>query len=259
MILRGYSARTRDIYLRCLGGYFEFAGGDLVRPDVGKIKSFLLEKHVRDYAPSTVNLYLNAIKFFYEQVERVKIRVDLKFSRRPRTLPVVLSREEISRVLEEIKNHKHKLMVSLAYGSGLRVSEVVNLRVCDLDFEGGLIFVSKGKGGKDRVTIFPEKLIDELKIGLLKKTGTDLVFASRRGGKLTARTAQKIFETALKKSGIRRQASFHSLRHSFATHLMEDGVNLRFVQELLGHSDIKTTVRYTKVAKGAMARIKSPL
>ncbi len=259
MTLRGYSGRTKDIYLCCLERYFDFAGGDLGRLDVGKVRSFLLGKHVRNYAPSTINLYLSAIKFFYEQVERKKIKIDIQFSKRPKRLPVVLASKEVQWILAEIENSKHKLMVRLAYGSGLRVSELVSLRVRDLDFERNLIEVRGGKGGKDRLTILPKKLKEELRGRVEGREGRDWVFESQRGGKLTSRTAQKVFKRAVKRAGIKKAATFHSLRHSFATHLMEDGVNLRVVQELLGHAKITTTQQYTQVKWKTFQGVEGPL
>jgi site-specific recombinase XerD len=150
-------------------------------------------------------------------------------------------------------------MLSLAYGSGLRVSEIVCLKVKDLNLDELTLFVRQAKGRKDRLTILPGKIITELKQFISDKDANDYVFASIRGGKLTSRTAQKIFEHGLIKSGIKKDATFHSLRHSFATHLLENGTDVRYVQELLGHQNIKTTQIYTKVTSQKLKNIKSPL
>ena len=150
------------------------------------------------------------------------------------------------------------MLVSLAYGAGLRVSEAVNLKVRDLNLEELTIHIRQAKGKKDRLTLIPEKLVNDLKNLMAGKDGGEYAFASERGGKLTDRTAQAVFEHALKKSGIKKGATFHSLRHSFATHLLENGTDVRYVQELLGHANIRTTQIYTHVTNPAIKNIKSP-
>jgi site-specific recombinase XerD len=150
-------------------------------------------------------------------------------------------------------------MVTLAYAGGLRVSEITNLKVKDVNINELTIHIKGAKGNKDRITLFPEKLKNNINNLIGGKINNDFIFASERGGKLTERTAQKVFEHALEKSGIQKNATFHSLRHSFATHLLENGVDVRYVQELLGHANIRTTQIYTKVTNPALKKIKSPL
>ena len=158
-----------------------------------------------------------------------------------------------------IKNPKHKLILALAYGAGLRVSEIINLRVRDIDLQELTIHPKQAKGKKDRITLLAEGLRPAIKNLTAGKNANDFVFSSERGGRLTTRTAQKIFEKALKKAKIKKKATFHSLRHSFATHLLENGVDIRYVQELLGHQNIRTTQRYTQVTNPKLKNIKSPL
>lgn len=231
---------------------------ELGKADVEIIRKFLLGMEAAEKSSQTVNLYLNAIKFFYREVLGSKTRIALKFAKRSRKLPIVLTRNEILKILDNIKNIKHRLAVSLAYGAGLRVSEVVDLRVCDLDLVEGIIHLKQAKGRKDRLTLFPEKLIGEMRVLIAFADGGSYVFASERGGKLTSRTMQKIFTQALKRAGIFKAATFHSLRHSFATHLLENGIDIRYVQELLGHQNIRTTQRYTQVTSTKLKTIKSP-
>jgi site-specific recombinase XerD len=150
-------------------------------------------------------------------------------------------------------------MLALAYGAGLRLSEVVNLKVKDLSLDELTIHLKQAKGKKDRITILSEKIKDDLKNYIVGKRADEFVFTSERGGKLSERTLQKIFQTALKKAKIKKPATFHSLRHSFATHLLENGVDVRYVQELLGHANIRTTQVYTKVTNPRLKNIKSPL
>lgn len=262
LLVRNYSPRTVKCYVSCLRPYFYFLqqkGMNPGMPDREAIKDFLLEKKKRGASPQTVNLYLNAIKFFYRQVMKEPDGVDLKFSKRPQKLPVILSRGEIGRILDSIRNPKHRLMVALAYGSGLRVSEVVNLRIGDIDFGRAVINVRAGKESKDRITLLPEKSAQEIKALSAGRKAGEQLFASERGGKLTTRTAQKIFEAGRQKANIAKQATFHSLRHSFATHLLESGTDIRYVQELLGHNNIRTTQRYTQVSMTNIRSISSPL
>jgi len=257
--VRNYSSKTIKSYLGCLKEYFNSAKTNLENINEEKIKEFLLNKQSKKYSPQTINLYLNAIKFFYRDVLKIPQKINLKFAKRSKKLPIVLSREEIKNIIDAIKNLKHKLIISLAYGAGLRISEVVNLKLKDIDFNELTIHLKNTKGKKDRITIFPEKIKKELRVLVMSKNPDDYVFISERGGKLSERTLQKIFEKALKRAGIKKDATFHSLRHSFATHLLENGVDVRYVQELLGHQSIRTTQIYTKVTNPSIKNIKSPL
>lgn len=259
MRLRNYSQKTVRSYLGCLADYFTSSGNNPEKIDLNLIKNFLLQKQERGYAPQTTNLYLNAIKFFYRDVLKNFQKIDLKFAKRGDRLPVILSREEINRIVGAIKNPKHNLMLALAYGAGLRVSEIINLRVRDIDLNELTIHLKQAKGKKDRLTIFPEKLKADIAVLTALRDPSDFVFISERGGRLTERAAQAVFLRAVKTAEIKKQATFHSLRHSFATHLLENGVDVRYVQELLGHQNIRTTQIYTHVTNPAIKNIKSPL
>ena len=183
----------------------------------------------------------------------------MKFAKRSKKLPIVLSREEINKIIETLPNKKHKLLISLAYGAGLRVSETINLKTKDVDLGELVVHLKDAKGKKDRITIFPEKIKSDIINITNCKDKNDYIFESERGGKLTERTAQKVFENALRRADIKKDATFHSLRHSFATHLLENGVDVRYVQELLGHQNIRTTQIYTQVTNPKLKNIKSPL
>jgi len=260
--LRNYSQKTIKSYLSCLKEYFNFLSFDKAVKDLRsseKVKKFLLIKQDKGRSGQTVNLYLNAIKFFYRDILKSAEKIDLKFSKTSKKLPIVLSRNEIGTILNQIKNQKHNLMIALAYGAGLRISEIINLRVQDIDFEQLTIHLKEAKGKKDRITVLPEKLKSDLLNLTAGKGGKNYVFESNRGGKLKVRSVQKIFENGLKLAKINKPATFHSLRHSFATHLLENGVDVRYVQELLGHANIRTTQIYTKVTNPSIKNIKSPL
>lgn len=257
--IRNYSPKTIKIYSHSLKKYFIFKGNNLKELNQNNIKNFLLYCEQKHVSPQSRNLFLNAIKFYYRSVLNNLQKIEIKSAKRPQRLPVVLSRIEVKQIIESIKNAKHKLLLSLAYGAGLRVSEIVSLKVQDLDFEELTVHLKNAKGQKDRISIIPESLISSLRSLVAGKSKNELVFVSERGEILTTRTAQKVFENALKKSGIKKDASFHSLRHSFATHLLENGTDVRFVQELLGHQNIRTTQIYTHVTNPKLKNIKSPL
>jgi len=257
--IKNYSPKTIKSYLYGLRKYFSFKDNNFMELDQENIRDFLLHCEKINISPQSRNLFLNAIKFYYRNVIKDPQKIEIQSAKKPRRLPIILSRSEISRILESPKNTKHKLLLSLAYGAGLRVSEAIELKVQDLDFEELTVHIKQAKGLKDRISVMPAGLVDNLKNLIAGKNKNDLVFASERGGKLTTRTAQKVFENALRNSGIKKDATFHSLRHSFATHLLENGTDVRFVQELLGHQNIRTTQVYTHVTNPKLKNIKSPL
>ena len=243
--------------MSCAREYFASKGD--FELDINHLRSFLEQKLALGRAGQTVNMYLYAIKFFFARVQKLNKKIDLRYAKRNKTLPTVLSRSELSKLFVHTKNKKHRLILELSYGAGLRVSEVIKLKVWDLDFDRGFLLIRRAKGAKDRRTLLPQKLSATLREWTFLKKPGDLLFESERGGRLSARTAQKVFMASLNKASIKKRASFHSLRHSFATHLLEDGVDIRYVQELLGHASIKTTQRYTQVSELSLKRIKSPL
>ena len=257
--IRNYSPKTVKSYLYGLQEYFSFKKKKFEILNQDNIRDFLLHCEQKGISAQSRNLFLNAIKFYYQNVIKNNQKVKIRSAKKAKRLPVVLSRNEIGKIIESVQNKKHRLLLSLSYGAGLRVSEAISLRVRDIDLDEMTIHIKQAKGQKDRMSVLPEKLIDELQSLTAGKTNNDFVFASERGGKLTARTAQKNFENALKKAGITKKATFHSLRHSFATHLLENGVDIRYVQELLGHQNIRTTQRYTQVTNPKLKNIKSPL
>lgn len=256
---RNYSQKTLKTYLLCLKSFFLFLKSDFEKFNEFKIKEYLVGIKDKGSAGQTINVHLNAIKFFYENIIKVPFKIELRFSKKSQRLPVVLSREEIEQIINSIDNEKHQLMIALSYGSGLRVSETVKLRVKDVDIPNLQLNIRQSKGAKDRITVMPEKLKVKISKFLADKEADEFLFVSERGGRLTERTAQIIFERALKKAGIKKDATFHSLRHSFATHLLENGVDVRYVQELLGHQNIRTTQIYTHLTNPALKNIKSPL
>jgi len=257
--LRNYSPKTRKAYLLYIKEYIKFSKKAGPKDKQQAVEDFLLDKHKLKQSPQTINLALNAVKYLYSEVLKDPQKIDLKFAKRSKKLPVVLSRAEIERIIEANDNAKYKLMISLGYACGLRVSEVVKLRVEDLDIDELVVHIRGAKGKKDRISVLPEKLQNDLRNIIAGKNNNDFVFTSNRGGKLTTTSLQKMFRKSLAKTKVSKPATFHSLRHSFATHLLENGTDVRYVQELLGHSNIRTTQIYTQVTNPKLRNIKSPL
>jgi len=259
MKLMNYSSRTikayGDVMVR-LYVYFKKPPRDITR---NEIKEYLLAMQERGLASQTISLHLNAINFVYRRLYNRDDFIKFKHPKRPKRLPIILSRDEVKRVIDSIKNKKHRLMVALAYAAGLRVGEVVSLCVEDVDCDNLMLTVRQGKGRKDRVTVLPKSLLCDLRAMARGRSGNEIFFESERGGRLTRATAQAIFRKALRIAKIQKNASFHSLRHSFATHLLEDGVDTRYVQKLLGHVNIRTTQIYTHVVKQGPHEVRSPL
>lgn len=259
MNLRGFSQSTVESYLYYVENFIKFVKKSPKEVNSSDIKSYL-EKIIKEgKSSSTLNTAYSALQFYFEKVLRRKFFVNIPRTKKAKKLPVVLTKEEVLEILGTVRNVKHKLILALMYSSGLRVSEVVGLRVCDLDLDSRLLTVRQSKGKKDRTTVISDKMVDVLKKYVVNKDGKELIFESDFGGALTTRTVQSIFHEALRKTGIKKDASCHSLRHSFATHLLESGTDIRYIQELLGHNSVQTTQIYTKVTNYGLKNIKSPL
>ncbi len=214
----------------------------------------------RQASPSYQKMAVNAIKFYYEKVLRRPIAHHLYMRpREGRALPIILSEQEIKSILQAIGNLKHKTIVMTIYSAGLRISEAVNLRLEDIDSDRMLIRIKQAKGKKDRYAPLSKKLSAALKEYKDKYHPQSYLFQGQDGGKYSTKSIQKIFHAALEKTGIKKPATVHTLRHSFATHLLEHGTDLRYIQEILGHSSSKTTEIYTHVSTNNIAKIRSPL
>lgn len=251
--LRNYSKETLKSYVFSVKKFLEFCKDDGINEI--EFKKYILGK-LDKQNPSTVAKDLFAIKFFFENV--LKQSVDIPVPKRNKTLPNILSLGELKMMIRVTMNPKHKLIIKLLYGTGLRVSEIVNLKIKDIDFGEKLIKVRLGKGKKDRFVKLPDSISSEIKM-LCGLGGSLYVFSSNRGGKLTIKSIQKIVSNSAKKAGIKKRVYPHLLRHSFATHLLEQGTDLRVIQKLLGHSSVKTTQIYTQISQASIKNIKSPL
>ena len=251
--IRNFSKKTVKSYIYSVEKYMEYSKENLLNESY--VKDYV-QKNLRLKNPSSVRKDLFAIKFFFENVLNKKISVPNPKKNNP--IPFILTIEEIRRMIEVTSNIKHALIIKILYGSGLRVSEVVNLKKKDLNFDEELIHVRLAKGKKDRFVTIPSSIKEELKNYCSLDSGNYL-FESNRGGKLTKDTIQKIVRNSAKEAEIRKRVYPHLLRHSFATHLLEQGTDLRIIQKLLGHSDIKTTQIYTHISQASIKNVKSPL
>ncbi len=257
--LRNYSYQTIKSYKTCINYFMKKIWKDAKNINEKEIIDFLIFLQDNKKAPKTINLYKQSIKFLYIEVLKLNLKFDIHFSKEAKKLPIVLTKNEILKILKNIKNIKHKFIISLAYWAWLRISEIINLKVWDFDLENLTIHIKWGKWNKDRITIFPKSLKNEINNYGNNKNLNELLINSQRWWKLNVRSLQKFFKTALKKSWIKKQATFHSLRHSFATHLLENWTDIRYIQNLLWHANIQTTQIYTKVMNPKINNIISPL
>lgn len=221
------------------------------------IYNLILHKNI---SPSYQRQIVGSIKLFYKEIFNRDIPLThLNAARREKSLPEILNQKEIRAVIDGIKNLKHKAIISLLYSSGLRVGELLNLRPSDIDSERMLVYVKEGKGKKDRYTVLSEKTLQTLRNYYLKYKPSKYLFEGQNGGKYSVKSVSMVFKRALKRHGIGKHLTLHSLRHSFATHLLERGIGVSHIQKLLGHAHIGTTMLYTHIARYAATDIRSPL
>ncbi len=258
---RRFSPRTIETYEGCLRKFFEAVRKDYREITKKDVREFLEELQARKVAGGTMHVYLNAIKFFFEGIMHRNFRIDIKYSRRPKKIPVFLNKEEVKRMLEEVHNLKHRLIIEVLYGGGLRVSELINLKVKDIEINKGYGFVREGKGGKDRIFVLSKVVQDKLKnlIEIEKLEKQNFVFITNRKWKYSDESVREIIKKAAKFAGINKKIGCHTLRHSFATHQIENGYSLNEVQAMLGHKSPETSMIYVHMASPNMLNIKSPL
>ena len=261
LTIKRYSPSTMKTYRLGLTLFFQ-THRETKAPEISdeQIRNYLLDGVRRKkWSEATQNSYVNAIKFYYEKVLGQERRV---WDIRPRgteKLPGVFSQEEISRLFAAVDNPKQRLILMLIYAGGLRVSEVVNLRKDDILIDRLQLFVKGGKGKKDRYTVFSAKLIPRLQDYLKQWKPAYWLFEGQDHGQYSVRSVQAILRQAVSKSGVNPYATVHTLRHSFATHLLENGTDLRYIQQLLGHASTKTTELYTHMTKKGEEKLRSPL
>jgi site-specific recombinase XerD len=226
-----------------------------------QIMDWMLEQQKsRNWTESYQNMMINAIKFFYEQLlKKPKENYNLPRPRKPSKLPSILSIDEVINLFEQIENTKHRAILMAAYSSGLRLSEVLNLKPEDIDSKRMMIHVRQAKGKKDRYVMLSQLFLEDAREYFKRYKPKEFLFEGLNGGKYSPRSVQQIIKRAVQRAKIRKKVTFHTLRHCFATHLLESGIDIRSIQELLGHNSIKTTAIYTHVTASDIAKIKSPL
>lgn len=257
--LRGFSPRTIKAYLYHNQKFLE---------SVGKEPSQVSEDDVRNYmaglvadrklAPSSLTLVKAALKFYYDEVLDKGI-VRVKTPKNQKKLPVVLTKAEVRQLIAAAGSRRDRLMLILLYSSGLRLSEAINLKYEDLEPASKIGWVRGGKGGKDRLFIVSTEFLRELDKLSAKRERVGHIFLGNKGERINPRTVQSIVKRTAKKADIKKDIHPHTLRHCFATHLLESGVGIRQIQELLGHSNLQTTQIYTSVSTEELKKIKSPL
>jgi len=258
---RRLSSRTADTYVHCINGFLKWSKKEIRYISKKDVRLFLEHLSEKDKAGSTMNVYHMALRFLFTQVLEKRMWIDIKYSKTPKKLPEVLSKEEIIRLIDSIKNFKHQLMICLMYSAGLRVSELLNLKVKDLVIDKNYGYVRNGKGGKDRLFILSKNIIPAIRKVIENESLIEdsFLFINKRGKRYSQRTIQKIIDKAIKESEIKRKIHPHTLRHSFATHLIENGFDLTNVQALLGHKSPETTLVYTHISSPNLINTKSPL
>jgi len=260
--VRNYSTNTVTNYRIALRDLQGWLGRAPVGEDSGRVKEYCVElRSRRGLAPSTVNLRSAALSFFFEHVLGTgKLEELAERMKTGRPLPKVYAPEDIQALLASERNSAHRLILLLAYGCGLRLSEIRSLKPGDVHTGMEVLWVRHGKGNKDRAAMVDESIRPFLR-AYLKEIGDQewMFVSSQTGAQLTKRTIGKVFEKACARAGVKRLGGIHTLRHSFATHLLEQGTDMRYIQKLLGHTSIKTTELYTHVATHRITRIRSPV
>ena len=261
--LKGYSNSTIRTYRSEFAQFLMALKNHSVEScDAQKIRSYILYcyEHLK-LAENTLHSRINALKFYFEQVLH---REKMFFKEIPRPkkhsqLPKTIHKNDIKKMFDVTKNLKHNTMLKLCYGMGLRVSEIVNLKIRDIDSNNMQVFIEKSKGKKDRYVNLPQSILEQLRVYYKEYRPKIYLFEGQNGEQYAKRSLQNVFKNALRKAKINKNVGIHSLRHSYATHLLEQGTDIRFIQELLGHKDLKTTLIYTNVSNNSIRNVKSPL
>jgi site-specific recombinase XerD len=262
MKLRRFSPKTRDAYIEAVAGLARYYRQPPEKMDNQMIQDYLLYlMQKRKLAWSSCNVVVSGLRFFYTQTLGMNsMFLSIPPRKKDRRLPEILSTEELEKLFAVLTNRKHRTLLMSTYAAGLRVSEVVNLKIADIDSKRMMIRVQQGKGRRDRYTILSKRLLSELRIYWRKYRPAVWLFSGHDPKKhLSDRAAQRIYYNAKEKSGIQKGKGIHTLRHCFATHLLEAGVDLRTIQMLMGHSSIMTTMGYLQVTRKHLSCTQSPL
>jgi len=261
LAIRGMSERTREAYVGAVAALAKHYGRPPDRIGRDEIQRYLLYLLTeRKLAASSCNVAASAFQFFYRiTLKRSAAEFALPRPKQPQRLPQILSREEVTRLIEAAANPKHRVLLMTAYGAGLRVSELCQLKLGDIDSHRMTIRVEQGKGAKDRYTLLSARLLAELRAYWLGYRPKHWLFCGRAGAPIAVVTVQRVFRSAKDRAGIVKDGGIHALRHAFATHLLEAGVDVHTIQRLMGHGHIGSTLRYFHLADAHLAATPSPL
>lgn len=257
MRLRNFSPKTIDVYIHYNQEFLRFCKKGPREVSHLHIRKYLLHCIEKRYSSSTINLAHNALAFYYGRILRKRVG-DIPYQKREQRVRVFPSPDEIDVMINVLDNPKHKLMLSLLYASGVRVSELVSIKIEDIDLQKRLLKVRQGKGNKDRYTILSMKVVEQIKnYTPTYSSESNYLFASS-DGHITIRTVEEVLKQACHKAKIKNALTPHSLRHSFATHHMEHGTKTEYIQQMLGHKDIRTTRIYEHISTKHLEKIRSP-
>jgi site-specific recombinase XerD len=259
--LKQYAINTAKTYIQLFEKFINhYKDKELNCIDENEIRKYMQTLVQQEKSHSYINQMINSIKFYYEVVLEMPNRFySIERPIKSETLPKVISLEEVQAIINNTNNIKHKCIVSLLYSAGLRRSEILNLKLEDIDSKRMVITVKHGKGNKDRLTILSPSVLKNLRCYYKEWKPRAYLFEGPKGDKYSAQSILNIIKKAAKKAGIRKNITPHMLRHSFATHLLENGTDLRYIQVLLGHNSSRTTEIYTQVATNQLQLIKSPI
>jgi len=261
LTVRKYSRNTVSSYMYYNTELLVHSGKHPDSITQGDITSFLFDTiSVKNPGAATIRLMINALRFFYGEVLKKDFIYEIKPPSKDKKLPVVLSRQEVAHIFENVANLKHRTILMLIYSAGLRLDEAITMKTGDIDIDRGSITIRKGKGRKDRTTLLSDRFSKIFVKYIAEYNPQNWLFEGQiRKDHISPRSVQNLFKNAVIKAGITKNVTVHSLRHSFATHLLEQGTDIRFIQELLGHKSPNTTMIYTHVSTGKLKDIKSPL
>jgi site-specific recombinase XerD len=262
LVVRGMAVRTREAYLGAVAGLAKYYGRRPDRIGEAEVQNYLLHLiEQRKLAWSSCNIVVQGLKFFYRvTLKRTEAQFGIPTARQPQKLPQILAREEIARLIDGTIHPKHRAILMTTYGAGLRLNEVCHLKLTDIDSARMTIRVEQGKGAKDRYTLLSPRLLSELRRYWAVYRPQRWLFTSKDGAHpISDATVQKIFYAAKKRAAIAKDCGIHGLRHAFATHLLEAGVDIHTIQRLMGHGHIGSTLRYFHLARKHLAGTTSPL
>lgn len=262
--LKRYSPNTSQVYISAIKTF-----ANSLNIDCNKLKE-LHDKDIllnvidivkkKKYSASTQKQFIGAVNLYYKELFKRSIDFSAIYpTRKEEFLPVILSQQEVKLILNQTNNLKHKALLSTIYGLGLRISELINLKIINIDSDRMLVHIHNAKGKNDRMVMLPETLLVILRAYFKAYKPKIYLFEGRENNKYSASSVRNVLKKALELAKIKKQASVHSLRHSFATHLLENGTDIRIIQKLLGHKNIRTTLQYTQVAESTIKNVKSPI